>query len=119
MINDPSELPLIFKDCDTMYYDVGSNVGVQVRKLFEPQKYPKAKIKPFFELPIISGIPPALLATMTLPYDIASYTVLGELSKIEGTIQISDFKYLSFNSFAEIKSFTSKNDKPFMSLLGK
>ena len=31
-----------------MYLDVGSNIGVQVRKLFEPQKYPEAKIHKIF-----------------------------------------------------------------------
>ena len=28
--------------CQHVYIDVGSNIGVQLRKLFEPAKYPKA-----------------------------------------------------------------------------
>ena len=28
--------------CEHIYLDVGTNIGVQIRKLFEPQKYPKA-----------------------------------------------------------------------------
>jgi len=30
------------KDCHNVYLDVGSNIGVQVRKLFEPHLFPKA-----------------------------------------------------------------------------
>lgn len=28
--------------CSSLYFDIGSNVGVQVRKFFEPSKYPRA-----------------------------------------------------------------------------
>lgn len=35
--------------CRLIYFDVGSNIGVQVRKLFEPEKYPEAKILSHFE----------------------------------------------------------------------
>ena len=35
--------------CRKFYFDVGSNVGVQVRKLYEPEKYPGAAILPFFD----------------------------------------------------------------------
>eukprot|EP00191_Tetraselmis_sp_GSL018_P003297 CAMPEP_0177608188 /NCGR_PEP_ID=MMETSP0419_2-20121207/18330_1 /TAXON_ID=582737 /ORGANISM="Tetraselmis sp., Strain GSL018" /LENGTH=281 /DNA_ID=CAMNT_0019102845 /DNA_START=139 /DNA_END=984 /DNA_ORIENTATION=+ len=38
-----------FCKCDRVYLDVGSNIGVQVRKLFEPSKFPKALVKPVFE----------------------------------------------------------------------
>ena len=31
-----------------IYLDVGSNIGVQVRKLFEPDKYPEAPVLPVF-----------------------------------------------------------------------
>lgn len=34
--------------CRTFYFDVGSNRGVQVRKLFQPQFYPKAAVHPLF-----------------------------------------------------------------------
>lgn len=30
--------------CSLVYLDIGSNIGVQVRKLFEPQKYPRSRI---------------------------------------------------------------------------
>jgi hypothetical protein len=34
--------------CEHVYLDFGTNIGIQIRKLFEPSKYPKAKINPFF-----------------------------------------------------------------------
>lgn len=33
-----------YEKCDNIYVDLGSNIGVQIRKLFEPLKYPKSKI---------------------------------------------------------------------------
>ncbi len=35
--------------CYHVYLDVGSNVGVQVRKLYEPELYPQAAVKPVFD----------------------------------------------------------------------
>jgi hypothetical protein len=35
--------------CANIYLDFGSNVGIQVRKLYEPSLYPEAKILPFFD----------------------------------------------------------------------
>jgi len=35
--------------CAQIYLDFGSNIGVQVRKLFEPHLYPKAGILPAFD----------------------------------------------------------------------
>ena len=40
----------ILDGCYHVYLDVGSNLGIQVRKLFEPFKYPKAKIKNVFDI---------------------------------------------------------------------
>ena len=37
-----------FKDCPKIYFDFGSNIGVQTRKLFEPDLYPDAPILSFF-----------------------------------------------------------------------
>ena len=34
--------------CYHVYLDVGSNIGMQVRKLFEPEKYPDAKVHSIF-----------------------------------------------------------------------
>ena len=39
--------PFDFSYCDNIFLDVGSNVGVQIRKLFEPEKYRSA---PFIEV---------------------------------------------------------------------
>lgn len=36
--------------CYHVYLDVGSNLGIQVRKLFEPSLYPKAKINRVFNI---------------------------------------------------------------------
>ena len=35
--------------CHHLYVDMGTNVGVQIRKLYEPMHYPGAKILPVFE----------------------------------------------------------------------
>ena len=35
--------------CYHVYLDVGSNIGIQVRKLFEPHLYPKAKVHKIFD----------------------------------------------------------------------
>lgn len=35
-------------DCDSIYLDIGTNIGVQIRKLFEPHKYPGASVLPIF-----------------------------------------------------------------------
>ena len=35
--------------CYHVYIDVGTNIGVQIRKLFEPEKYPKAYVHPIFD----------------------------------------------------------------------
>jgi len=43
------EHPPWLNQCKQIYLDVGSNIGVQVRKLFEPEKYPGALILPLFE----------------------------------------------------------------------
>jgi len=40
--------PAWLGSCTSIYLDVGSNLGVQVRKLFEPQKYPHAPMLPLF-----------------------------------------------------------------------
>ena len=34
--------------CHHVYLDVGSNIGVQIRKLFEPERYPDAPILSYF-----------------------------------------------------------------------
>jgi GR25 family glycosyltransferase involved in LPS biosynthesis len=41
--------PLWLKDCASIYLDVGSNIGVQVRKLFEPERYPEAPLLQVFD----------------------------------------------------------------------
>ena len=35
--------------CYHVYLDVGTNVGIQIRKLYEPEKYPNASIHKFFD----------------------------------------------------------------------
>ena len=35
--------------CQHVYLDVGTNVGIQIRKLFQPSLYPNAKIRPHFD----------------------------------------------------------------------
>jgi len=38
-----------FDGCHHVYLDVGTNIGIQIRKLFEPTKYESALIHPVFE----------------------------------------------------------------------
>jgi FkbM family methyltransferase len=40
--------PAWLKNCGVIYLDVGSNIGVQVRKLFEPERYPEAPVLQLF-----------------------------------------------------------------------
>jgi hypothetical protein len=48
--NDEAAIDQLFAEykCHNVYLDVGSNVGVQIRKLFEPEKYPGAPVIPLF-----------------------------------------------------------------------
>jgi hypothetical protein len=41
--------PKLTDGCSSIYLDLGSNVGIQVRKLFEPEYYPKAQVLPYFD----------------------------------------------------------------------
>jgi len=43
------EHPPWLKNCKKILLDVGSNIGVNIRKLYEPKKYDGAKLLPFFE----------------------------------------------------------------------
>jgi hypothetical protein len=38
-----------YSNCSFVYLDVGTNIGVQIRKLFEPARYPKAPVLPIFD----------------------------------------------------------------------
>lgn len=38
-----------FKNCKQVYLDIGSNIGVQIRKLFEPSRYPGADVIRVFD----------------------------------------------------------------------
>lgn len=35
--------------CEHIYLDMGTNIGVQIRKLYQPQGYPKAKILSYYD----------------------------------------------------------------------
>jgi FkbM family methyltransferase len=52
MAQDPTQAkfghPLWLKSCASIYLDVGTNIGVQVRKLFEPERYPDAPMLQLF-----------------------------------------------------------------------
>jgi len=43
------EDPSIFKGCSKIFIDVGSNAGTHIRKLFEPEKYPRSPYLKVFE----------------------------------------------------------------------
>jgi hypothetical protein len=46
---DPHDFGSLAEGCRYIYFDVGSNIGIQVRKLFQPELYPKAKIVRHFD----------------------------------------------------------------------
>ena len=48
--------------CYHVYIDVGTNIGVQIRKLFEPEKYPRAYVHPIFNS-MFGDIPERLRST--------------------------------------------------------
>ena len=35
--------------CEHIYLDMGTNIGVQIRKLYQPEGYPTAKVLPYFD----------------------------------------------------------------------
>ena len=39
---------IVTHSCEAVYLDIGSNIGVQIRKLYEPQKYPGAPVHSLF-----------------------------------------------------------------------
>ena len=41
--------PPMFGNCKEFYVDLGTNIGVQIRKLYEAEKYPDASILPLFD----------------------------------------------------------------------
>ena len=46
---NPFEPSSILDGCFHVYVDVGSNIGVQVRKLYQPELYPGAEVLPVFD----------------------------------------------------------------------
>ena len=49
--SDEAELDELFSRhrCRHLYFDIGTNIGVQIRKLFQPALYPGAKVLPTFD----------------------------------------------------------------------
>lgn len=47
--NNNIMIPSRFAGCKMVYLDVGTNIGVQIRKLFEPSRYPSAEVTRFFD----------------------------------------------------------------------
>lgn len=47
---DEQQIDMLFRrhNCSAAYLDVGTNIGVQIRKLYEPHKYPSAGVLPVF-----------------------------------------------------------------------
>ena len=49
-ISETNENENPLDNCYHVYLDVGSNVGIQIRKLFEPSKYSDAAVHPIYDL---------------------------------------------------------------------
>jgi len=47
--NDNDQVRNLLDGCYHVYIDVGTNVGIQIRKLFEPEKYPDANVHKVFD----------------------------------------------------------------------
>ena len=47
-LNSPSGAKFL-DNCQYIYIDMGTNIGVQIRKLYEPFLYPKAQVLPLFQ----------------------------------------------------------------------
>ena len=47
--NDKVQVKNLLDGCYHVYIDVGTNVGIQIRKLFEPEKYPDANVHKVFD----------------------------------------------------------------------
>lgn len=52
----PSQLDFDIRSCSGIYLDVGSNIGVQIRKLYDPDLFPNAPVLEIFDR--IFGPPP-------------------------------------------------------------
>jgi len=48
-IFDPELKPNILDGCHHVYLDMGTNIGIQIRKLYEPQLFPDASMLPIFD----------------------------------------------------------------------
>jgi hypothetical protein len=44
-----ADIRSMLQHCSHVYVDCGTNVGIQIRKLYEPELFPKAKIRPHFD----------------------------------------------------------------------
>ena len=49
-INKKDKVKNLLDGCYHVYIDVGTNVGIQIRKLFEPEKYPDANVHQVFDI---------------------------------------------------------------------
>lgn len=47
--HNPETLDTVFSGCESFYIDMGTNIGVQIRKLFQPEYYPGAPVLPIFD----------------------------------------------------------------------
>ena len=47
-LNSPSGAKFL-DNCQYIYIDMGTNIGIQIRKLYEPYLYPKAQVLPLFQ----------------------------------------------------------------------
>ena len=43
-----STLSFDLRECSGVYLDIGTNIGVQIRKLYDPHLFPRAKVLPIF-----------------------------------------------------------------------
>ena len=49
IFDDVAKPVALLQGCDMVYVDVGTNIGVQIRKLYEPALYPGAAVIPIFD----------------------------------------------------------------------
>eukprot|EP01084_Bolivina_argentea_P285748 490082_1 len=49
-IDTSNSYNITFTNCENIYIDLGSNIGVQTRKLFEPEKYPNSTVLSHYDI---------------------------------------------------------------------
>ncbi len=87
------------KRCKHIYFDMGTNVGIQIRKLFEPRYYEKAPILPVFRKYFGDPTPEARKQVCAFGFE-ASRVHTPRLEKIDRAYNAAGFPVVIFTETA-------------------